>query len=82
VNPLPQTVSIANSRNIGNVTPSGQTEPQAIPNHDDVPEDSDIAWSTKDKAPGFPQVHYRLFETITTWTQQEDADKHPFYMKW
>jgi len=42
----------------------------------------DIAWSTDDEATGFRIVHYRMFETVTTWMQQENANKSPFYLKW
>ncbi len=81
VNPLPQIISITSSHSIGTLA-SGQIKPKEFTTHDDIPNDSDIAWSTKDDSPGFRQVHYRLFETITTWVQQIDTDKHPFHIKW
>jgi len=81
VNLLPQVV-VTNSSTLDTIAPLGQLSFPSQSTHDDIPEDAEIAWTTKDDAPGFRQVHYRLFETITTWFQQEETDKHPFYMKW
>lgn len=76
VSPLPQIVSVTTSLHHGDIRPSNQPKHS---NHDDIPEDNEIAWTTKDETPGFQQVHYRLFETVTTWFQLEETDKHPFH---
>jgi hypothetical protein len=81
VNLLPQVV-VTNSSTLDTIVPLGQPSFPSQSTHDDIPEDAEIAWTTKDDAPGFRKVHYRLFETITTWFQQEETDRHPFYMKW
>ena len=82
VNPLPQIVSVTNSLHFGDSTPSNQPKHSNMPDHDALPEGNEIAWTTKDEAPGFRQVHYRLFETVTTWFQLEETDKHPFHSTW
>ena len=73
VNPLPQIVSVTASKEGTNLK---------LDIHDDIPADPEIAWSITDESPGFPQVHYRLFESITMWMKQDDAKTHPFHMKW
>lgn len=41
------------------------------------------AWEAVDEeATGFCQVHFRPFETVTTWTQHDGVRQHPFYKKW
>lgn len=45
-----------------------------------LPKDS--VWSTDDEATGFRPVHYKLFETVTAWMQQDDASRSPFHLKW
>ena len=42
----------------------------------------DIEWATNDETNDFREVHYLLFENVTTWMQQDDAKKHPFFQKW
>jgi len=70
-----------NSHSIS-TTNTGQPKQNEFPAHGDIPGDSDIAGSIKDDSPGFRQVHYRLFETITASALLDDTDKHPFHMKW
>ena len=41
-----------------------------------------IEWPTDDKTNGFQEVHYRLYASVTTWMQQDDAVKHVFHQKW
>jgi hypothetical protein len=77
VQSLPQVVSVV----------TGAKEDTSLilidpPKESDVPEESEIAWMPDDESPGFRQVHYRLFESITTWYQQAEATTHPFHMKW
>jgi len=37
---------------------------------------------TNDETSGFSNVHYRLFDCVTIWMQEENAKKSPFYAKW
>mmetsp|Transcript_10383 Transcript_10383/g.14954 ORF Transcript_10383/g.14954 Transcript_10383/m.14954 type:complete len:1057 (-) Transcript_10383:6976-10146(-) len=83
VNALPKTVSLAVSGQHGKHTSDQPNVPnEDASQHDEIPEDVDIAWSVTDDSPGFRQVHYRLFETVTTWFQQDSAKQHPFHTKW
>jgi hypothetical protein len=83
VNHPPPIVSVTGSGDLGTTI---SDKPQAIvlrgTTHDDIPNDADIAWSLNDESPGFRQVHYHLFESISTWYQQDGANQHSFYMKW
>jgi hypothetical protein len=40
------------------------------------------ARDTTEDVSGFRLVHYRLFNVVTSWMQQENAKKYPFYLKW
>jgi hypothetical protein len=40
-----------------------------------------VAWMANDETSGFCRVHYRIFESVTTWVQYTNA-KQPFYLKW
>jgi len=79
VNHLPQIVSVSGTGEVV-TNPSSNT---SVPSKETIhPENLDIAWSITDESPGFRQVHYRLFESVTTWYQQDGAKQHPFYVKW
>jgi hypothetical protein len=40
------------------------------------------AWGNTREVSGFQQVHYRNFESIITWMQQDTIKHHPFSLKW
>jgi hypothetical protein len=40
----------------------------------------DVAWVATEVT-GFHHVHFRLFETVTTWMQEDNVAYHPFYRK-
>ena len=44
----------------------------------------EVAWAATEEATGFRQVHYRLYETVTTWMQRSDAKRQApvFYLAW
>jgi len=58
----------------GSITTLGTLENLELP--------KDIGWDGTDEATGFRAVHYRLFESATTWTQHDSVKNHPFTLKW
>ena len=80
VNYLPHIVSVTRTNdtvNNASTTSSILTRESTI-----KAEDTAVAWNITDDSPGFRQVHYRLFESVTTWYQLEHAKQHPFHVKW
>jgi hypothetical protein len=48
--------------------------------HLEIPKD--LGCVANDEVKGFRAVHYRLFKSATTWTQQDGVKNHPFTLKW
>jgi len=41
-----------------------------------------LTWTASEAIIGFKQVHYRLFDSVNMWMQQDSSKHHPFYVKW
>jgi molecular chaperone GrpE (heat shock protein) len=42
----------------------------------------DRVWTDDEDTTGFRRVHFRLYDEVTIWMQQEHVSNHPFYRKW
>lgn len=65
-----------------NTTLKDVDEPSAIVGPTELSLPRDGTWNTNDETTGFRTVHYRLFESVTVWMQQEGDNKTPFSLKW
>jgi len=72
--PWVNTLPVPGDETDGSVTTMGTLGHLELP--------KDIGLGPNDEATGFRAVHYRLFETATTWTQQDGVKNHPFTLKW
>jgi len=41
-----------------------------------------LTWMSPETIIGFKEVHYRLFDSVNMWMQQDGVKRHPFYLKW